>query len=340
MRRLAAALALALAPATAGAEILLSPGFSAESYVGGDGFDVGGTTPASGLPSMSTLAVDDAGMLYLARTGRRYFGGAADDLWPLYRVAPGGAHLTPGNEARYLYGPPLPNAAIGATRGGRELLVTTYDRDRKIGVLYELRDGHAELLAGGTPPPGVAPLLTQPEGAAVDGAGNIYVADRARGVVLKLDSTGRVLDGRFLVVSRPRLVGAGAGEGVWVSSDGDAEAPWQQGSGRILLVEPGGAARAVLRGPVAAAMAVSPSGTLYVADRRGARILTVEMDGRTTEFARFTDGDAPRGLAFAPITPETRRAGLAGALFVVVIRHGAFRSNEVVRVSGPFDAGR
>lgn len=338
MRRALVLLALVLAPAPAGAEIQLPPGFSARVYVGGEGFDAAAGGGGAGLPAMSTLALDEAGNLYLARTGRRYFGGEADDLWPIYRIPAGGARLSPRTEARYFHGPPLLNAQVTAVRGGREVFVTTYDRDRKVGVLYRMLDGRAELFAGGTPPAGAPPLLVQPEGAAVDAAGNVYVADRARDVVVKLDPAGRVLDPRYVRVSRPRLVAAGEGDRVWVAGDGTAEAPWQQGIGEIWSVGPDGAPRVVLRGPVPAAIAASAAGWLLVADRRAATLFALDAGGQRIELASFTDGDAPRGLAWAPVTPETRRAGLAGDLFVVVIRRGAFQTNEVLRVSGPFDA--
>jgi hypothetical protein len=44
----------------------------------------------------------------------------------------------------------------------------------------------------------------------------------------------------------------------------------------------------------------------------------------------------PRGLAFAPDTPETRRAGIAGDLFVVSFVLRTWYLNEVVRITGPF----
>ena len=338
MRRAVAVVTLVLAPAAAVAEIQLPPGFTAQVYVSGEGFDASAGSGLAGLPSVSTLALDEAGNLYLARTGRRYFGGEGDDLWPIYRIPVGGARLSPRTEPRYFHGPPLLNAQVAAVRAGRELFVTTYDRDRKVGVLYRMFEGRAALFAGGTPPPGVPPVLTQPEGAAVDAAGNVYVADRARGVVAKLDRTGRVLDPRYVELSRPRLLAAGEGEYLWVAGDGTADAPWQQGTGEILRVRPAGVPSVVLRGPVPAAIAASPMRWLVVADRRAARIFVLDVDGTRLELASFTDGDAPRGLAWAPVTPETRRAGLAGDLFVVVIRRSAFQTNEVLRVSGPFDA--
>src|SRR5262249_60273460 len=98
-----------------------------------------------------------------------------------------GARLPPATGPRYLYGPPLPKAPAGAVRGGLELFVTPFDRDRRLGVLSRVVDGHAELFAGGTPPRETPPLLRQPEGVAVDSSGRLYVADREAGRVVLLD---------------------------------------------------------------------------------------------------------------------------------------------------------
>ena len=87
---------------------------------------------------------------------------------------------------------------------------------------------------------------------------------------------------------------------------------------------------------MAQALAAGPAGLLFVADRQGAEIFALTADGGRTSLARFTDGDAPRGLAFVPATAETRAAGLAGDLLVAVIRSGAFQLNEIVRIAGPF----
>jgi sugar lactone lactonase YvrE len=325
-------LVLVLIPVATAAEMQLPPGFTVRVYVTGEGFD--GGRMALGIPSTSALAFDAAGTLYASRSGRRYLRGEVEDIWPVLRIPVGGARLTRDSEARHLYGPPLPNGQVATTRGP-ELLVTTYDRDRGLGVLYRVADGRAELLAGGTPSRGTPPLFKQPEGVALDAAGNLYVADRQQGTVIRLDSSGRVLDPRWLTVSRPRLVVA-RGERVWVASDGDTEVPYQRGTGEIWTLGPEGR-RLALRGPIAAGMDVSPSGHLFVADRQGARILGVGDDGTSIDFATFTDDDAPRTLAWAPVTEATRRAGIAGDLFVVMIRRGTWALNDIVRVSGPFD---
>lgn len=334
---LAFGLGLLPLPLTAAAEILLPPGFTARVYVSGEGFDSDTARATPGLPAASTLVVDPSGVLYLARTGRRYSGGEFEYLAPLFRIPPGGGKLTRGSEARHLYGPALTNPQLGAVRGEQEVLVTTFDRDRRIGVLYRVRNGRAELLAGGTPERGEAPVLVQPEGVAVDAGGRIYVADREQGVVVRLDAEGRLIDPRFFAVQRPRLLAVDGQGDLWVSSDGEAQAPWQAGPGEIWHVSAQGEPRRVLRGPVAQGLGVSPGNHLFVADRQAAQVFLLHADGTRVDFARFTEGDAPRGMVFAPVTPETRGAGLAGDLLIILIRRGAWPVNEVIRISGPFD---
>lgn len=325
---------LTVAPVTAG--LRLSPGFTAQVYVTGNGFGSGAGVGA-GVPSSSTMVLDASGVLYLARTGRRYMtAGEVEDLGRLYRIPAGGGRFTPDTETNILHGPPLPNPQIALVRGGRDLFVTTYDRDRRVGVLYVLRDGHAELFAGGTPARGQAPLFVQPEGVAADRAGNLYVADREQNAIVKLDPSGRVLSPRWLVVTRPRTLAMDDGDYLWVGGDGTAQAPWQPGAGEILRVDPNGEPRVVLRGPMAAALAVGPGGRVFVADRHTPSVFVLAPDGTRTEFAEFTDNDAPRSIAFAPVTPATRRAGIAGDLFVITIPRGAWPVNEVIRISGPF----
>lgn len=331
----AAALA-GLFPVPAAAGLLLPPGFTATVYVTGEGFAPEAWRGIRGIPATSTLAVDEAGSLYLARTGRRYGGGEFDDLWPIYRIPAGGARLTPETQARYFHGPPLPNPQVAAVRGGREVFVTTYDRERVVGVLYRLFDGQIQLFAGGTPPRGTPLLLKQPEGAVADAAGGLYVADRAQDLVVRLDASGRVLAPRYVSVTRPRLL-ALERDRLLIGSDGTAITPWQRGAGEIWEVGPDAAPRLLLRGPVPAGMALAPGGHLFVADRHAAEIFVLDSRGRRTAFARFTEGDAPRGLGFAPPAPGTGRAGIGGDLFVVVIRLGAWPVNEIVRISGPFD---
>ena len=59
-------------------------------------------------------------------------------------------------------------------------------------------------------------------------------------------------------------------------------------------------------------------------------------DGRRLDVATLRGEAMPRGLAFAPDTPEARRAGVAGDLFVVSFVLRTWYLNEVVRITGPF----
>lgn len=329
---LALALPLLLPPAAL-AEILLAPGFTLRVYVTGEGFETPAGSSGRGIPSTSTLVVDHTGALYLARTGRRYSSGEYDYLTPLYRIPAGGARLTPANEARFRHGPPLVNAQVS---GGREILVTTFDRDRRVGALYRLAEGRAELFAGGTPEIGMPPVLVQPEGCAVDASGHVLVADRERGVVVRLDSGGQVVDPGYVRVTRPRVLAVDDADHLWIAGDGRAEAPWQPGPGELWRVSPSGERRRVLEGPMVQGLAPGPGGVVFVADRQGSEIFVVTPDAKRVSVARFTDGHAPRALAFVPDTPETRAAGLAGDLLVIVIKSGIFQLNEIMRISGPF----
>lgn len=330
-------LATVLAAGPASAELVLPPGFTAEVYVTGQGFDPNSDRGVRGFPASATLGFDPSGVLYLARTGARFRQGEVDDLGPVYRIPAGGARLTPEMEARYFHGPPLANPQVAAVRGRGEVFVTTYDRDRQIGVLYRMLDGRPLLFAGGTPPRGTPPLLRHPEGVALDAAGNVYVADRTRGVIVRLDPTGKVLDPQYLSVTRVRMLAIDEKGQLWIGSDGTAETPFQDGSGQILRASPDGRLTVVLEGPLPAGMSLSPGGALFVAQRRTGRIFVATPEGKRIDFAGGTEGTILRGLAFAPVTPETRRAGIAGDLFVVAVPRQIWAVNEVIRISGPFD---
>ncbi len=337
MRLPIAILCTGLLAAPAWGDLSLPPGFTAEVYVTGLGFQEGGERPARGIPAASTLGFDRAGALYLARTGSRFRTGDVDDLSAVYRIPPGGARLTAETEARYFFGPPFRNPQVAAVRGPSEVWVTTYDTDRKLGALYRMVDGHAALFAGGTPAPGAPPLLRPPAGVAVDAAGRVYVTDREQGTVIRLDAAGRLLDARYASVPRPRMLLFDEAGALWIGADGTAETPFQAGSGQIWRIGADGAPALVLEGPLPAAMSLSRAGALFVAQRRTGQVFVLTPEGKRIEFATATQGTILRGLAFAPVTPETQRAGIAGDLFVIAIPRQMWMINEVIRISGPFD---
>jgi sugar lactone lactonase YvrE len=330
-------LALLLLAGPAWADLGLPSGFTSEVYVTGQGFDTSGERGVHGIPAVGTIGIDATGALYLARTGARFRSGDVEDLWAIYRVPMGGARLNPETESRYLYGPPLPNPQIGAVSARGPVWVTTYDRERRIGALYRFLDRKPTLFAGGRPAAGAEPLLRHPEGVAVDPAGHIYVADREAGTIVRLDAQGAVVDPRHAKIVRPRTLLADEAGNLWVGGDGTAETPFGAGNGEIWRVAPNGRADLVLQGPLPAGMAMSPGGGLFVVQRRTAQLFMLTADGRRVEFATAKNGSFFRSLAFAPVTPETRKAGIAGDLFLVVVSRSMWMINEVIRISGPFD---
>ena len=330
-------LVLLLLAGPAQADLGLPSGFTSEVYVTGQGFDTSGERGLVGIPAVGTIGIDATGTLYLARTGARFRSGDVEDLWAIYRVPAGGARVNPDTESRYLYGPPLPNPQIGAVSARGPVWVTTYDRERRIGALYRFLDRRPALFAGGRPAAGGAPLLRHPEGVAVDSAGHVYVADREAGAIVRLDAQGAVVDAGHAKITRPRTLLVDEAGNLWVGGDGTAETPFGGGNGEIWRVAPDGRADLVLQGPLPAAMAMSPGGSLFVVQRRTAQLFVLTRDGRRLEFATAKNGSFFRTLAFAPVTPETRKAGIAGDLFLVVVSRSMWMINEVIRISGPFD---
>ena len=319
------------------ADLSLPPGFSSDVYVTGQGFDSSGERGVSGIPAVGTLGIDGAGTLYLSRTGARFRSGDVEDLSAIYRIPVSGARLTPENETRYLYGPPLPNPQIGAVSARGAVWVTTYDRERRLGALYRFLDGKPVLFAGGRPAGGAPPLLRHPEGVAIDSAGDVYVTDREEGAIVRLDPRGNLVNPRHVTLLRPRMLTIDEAGHLWVGGDGTAETPFGSGNGEIARVAPDGRTQSVLQGPLPAGFSMSPGGALFVVQRRTGQIFALTPDGRRLDFAAARNGSFLRSLAFAPVTPETRRAGIAGDLFLVLVSRSLWMINEVIRVSGPFD---
>jgi sugar lactone lactonase YvrE len=330
-------LALLFLATPAHADIGLPPGFTTEVYVSGQGFDTSGERGISGIPAVGTLGIDATGTLYMSRTGARFRTGDVEDLWSIYRIPVGGARLTPESEARFFYGPPLPNPQIGVVSARGPVWVTTYDRERRLGALYRFLDGKPALFAGGRPTVGAAPLLRQPEGVAIDAAGDIYVTDREEGTIVRLDARGNVVNPRHATLLRPRILTMDESGSLWVGSDGTAETPFGAGNGEISRITSDGRRQSVLQGPLPAGFSQSPGGALFVVQRRTGQLFALTPDGRRLDFATTRNGSFLRTLAFAPVTPETRKAGIAGDLFLVLVSRSMWLLNEVVRVSGPFD---
>jgi sugar lactone lactonase YvrE len=318
--------------------IVLPPGFTLSTYVSGTGF--GPKANDRGIPAIVAATFDLRGNLYFARTSNRLqeIYGRSDAS--VYRIPLGGATVTPETEAGFLLGPPLPDPHEVAVNKKGDVFVSASDQANGFGSVYRISpSGEAALFAGGASAPGSPPLLTDPQGIAFDEAENVYVIDEALGAIVKLDPHGSVLNPRLVSdLGRGRTLTFDARGRVWIGSDGPHNTPREDGSGIIFRASlPDWKLQRVHSGPLPSGMSLSPGGNLFVAQRRSGRIFALTPQGRRVEFASFGTGAALRTLAFSPVTPETRKAGIAGSLFVMVFPELDYPVREIIRISGPFD---
>ncbi|MEE8516209.1 MAG: hypothetical protein V3T02_06170, partial [Alphaproteobacteria bacterium] len=125
---------------------------------------------------------------------------------------------------------------------------------------------------------------------------------------------------------------------LWVGSDGLHSQPHADGSGRIYRASlPGGKLKLLHSGPLASGMGLSPGGNLFCAQRRSGKIFALTSEGKYVEFATFSGQSALRTLAFPPDNAATRKAGIAGDLFVMVFPMLDYPVREIIRIKGPFD---
>ena len=146
--------------------------------------------------------------------------------------------------------------------------------------------GTGELGFGGDGGPAIQAQLGDPTGVAVDGAGNLYIADQYNNRIRRVDSTGTL------------TTIAGTGERGFSGDSGPAT--------QAQLDDPTG-------------VAVDGAGTLYIADASNHRIrlLTPTATGSSLDFAHFANGTGiTSSLVFVNVSAPQRAGSftLAGQL--------------------------
>jgi sugar lactone lactonase YvrE len=217
------------------------------------------------VDSPGGLALDAAGNLFVADTGN-----CRVLVVPARTGVLDGLHVRTGRASTLAGGSCTGPGAIGypsavAVDGRGDVFIAEPTAQR----VQEVRAGshHAVTVvgtgAGGSaenPPPGAAGELQQPTGVAVDGAGDLFIADTASCRVLVLPAASGTLFGQAIVAGRLSAV---AGTGVC----GDAGQGGPLGS-------------AQLWNPVA--ITLDPAGDLFVADRGDQSVLAAPAAGPTS----------------------------------------------------------
>ncbi len=227
-----------------------------------------GTGSAASFSSPVGLAVDGAGNLYVTdafnATIRKITPAAVVSTVAGSAANRGGADGT-GAAARFNY----PNGVAVDTAGNLYVADTYNDTIRKItpnGVVTTLAGSAG--ISGATDLTGSNALFNQPYGVAMDGAGNVYVADTGNGTIRKITPDGAVTT----VAGMAGIAGLGDGAG-----------------SSALFNQPHG-------------LWVDSAGNIYVADTGNAALRKIATDGTVTTLALTA---APSGGTSPPPTGGT-----------------------------------
>jgi sugar lactone lactonase YvrE len=253
----------------------------------GSGGQVDGMGPAARFNYPEGVAVDSAGNVYVADTQNSV----------IRKVSPSGAVTTiAGGAAKYADGAGTAAGFDGPTgvavdaAGNLYVADSNYNAIRKVtpdGLVTTLAGNPASTgVPGGADGTGSAAIFNAPRGVAVDGAGNVYVADTANDTIRRVTPAGAVTT----------VAGAAGNAGTMDAT--------------------GGAAR--FNAPTG--VAVGADGTLYVCDAGNATIRRVYPTGAVSTLAGSQGGAYIGASGIGPAarfrTPFALAAAPNGAVYV------------------------
>jgi sugar lactone lactonase YvrE len=273
------------------------------------------TFVSSGVGSAMGLAFDAAGNLYVADS-------AGDTV---EKVTPAGIVSTFASDTNYLSAPNglafdtagnlyvaniLPtNAGGGITKitpAGAlsvyalshypDLFVPTYLAFDKSGNLFVTSaiGPISEITPAGTVSVLDSTSFLSARGLAIDGAGNLYVADLLGATVAKVTQADKVTTLAASALADPTFTALDAAGNIYVSNAGSRTISKVTPAGQVsVFVERASG----IEHPTG--LAFDAKGTLYVSDARAEKIVKVAPGGTVSPFVDLSaDGNVPQGLAF------------------------------------------
>ena len=264
----------------------------------------GGAATDAQLNFPNSVAVDGSGNLYIADTDNSRIR-KVDSSGNISTVAGNGTDGHSGDGAAATDAQlNFPDRVVVDGSGNLYVADTLNNRIRKVNS-----SGNISTVAGGgtSLANGIAAttaLLNFPYGVAVDGSGNLYIANTGNNRIRKVDSSGNIStvaggsigDGRAAVAAQlnfPRVVEADGSGNLYIADTNNHRIRKVDSSGVITTVagsgtagfggDSGAAVSAQLRGP--RGMALDGSGNLYIADMSNHRIRKVDSSGVITTVA-------------------------------------------------------
>jgi uncharacterized protein (TIGR03437 family) len=245
--------------------------------------------------------------------------------------------------------PATPASAAAASIGDPTRLVTDAAGNVYFGSLHSVfkvdAGGTLTRFAGngragnsGDGGPATAAQLSFPMGIAVDGAGNVFVADRDASVVRKIAANGTISTVAGAQLNGPSGVAVDAAGNLYIADtnnevvrkvSADGTVSTVAGNGMTGFSGDGGAARdAWLNGPQS--VAVDASGNLYIADTFNGRVRRVGADGTigtaagTGSTGVYSGDGGPANLAGISL-PTDVAVDRAGNLYIADFGNGRVR---------------
>ncbi len=313
----------------------------------------GGPAIAAQLASPAGVAVDASGNLFIADTQNNRIRMVAAD-GTITTVAGNGTGGFSGDNgpaaSAQLY---LPNAVAVDASGNLFIADELNDRIRKVanGIISTVAGSSRCCSSAGDGGPAVAAELVSPTGVAVDGSGNIIIADSQSGIIRKV-STGGIIgtaagssstpsgDGPALnaQLSAPNAVAVDGDGKVFVAdynnnrvrkitTDGVISVVAGNGTAQNFFGDGGPATSAALWGPDA--VAVDGSGNLFIADSVNRRIRKVSTSGTITTVAGNGNfgfsGDGGQATQAGFLVPNGVAVDSSGNLFIADTANGRVR---------------